>query len=113
LLRRILRHLCAAFCAALDCPAKVILRQLQVMTRGDRLRIANPSADDMDWERFGQFRLSCTAEILERFGPGGEARLADDAFELGARIGVAIAVSSNHEFGKGCRGVKRRCEDWS
>jgi len=48
LLRRILRRLYAAFCAALGCPLKIGIGHLQVVLQGDAGRVAQPCRDDVE-----------------------------------------------------------------
>jgi hypothetical protein len=74
-LRLILRHWCAAFCAAFGCRAtcrlgEVIVGRLEVVLAGNVFAVAQPIANNVRGELLGQFRLPGTPQVVEQAGRG-------------------------------------------
>jgi len=54
----------------------VVVGDLQVVLRRDGLRVADPLANDVHGEVFGEFRLPRATKVLKQFGPGLKAATA-------------------------------------
>ena len=74
LLRRFLRR----FQVAADRSVEVLVGELQVVGRRNRLAVADLLAHHVNGERLSQFCLAGAAKILEHLRPRLQARLADD-----------------------------------
>ena len=49
------------------------------MLAGNALAVADPSADNLNWESFGKLRLPADSTVHEQLGPRRQSGLADDA----------------------------------
>ena len=78
----------------------MLIRDLKVVLFRNLRGVAEPLADDVIGEGVFQFGLAGGSKIVEqlrpRFQPGA---ILDDAFKVGAQVGVGAAVAGNHEIG--------------
>nr|WP_252856055.1 hypothetical protein [Aeoliella straminimaris] len=68
---------------------------LKVVTRGDRLGVAQPLADYVDGELFGELSLAGAPQVVEQLGPGIDTSAANDPQQLCSQIGVRVPVAGN------------------
>ena len=72
----------------------MVVGHLQVVLRRDGLRVADPLANDVHGEVFGEFRLPRATEVLEQLGPGLQTGPLDDPKQLSPQVGIRVAVDT-------------------
>ena len=72
----------------------MVVGDLQVVLRRDRLRVANPLTHDVHGELLGEFRLPSASEVLEELGPGLQTGPLDDPKQLSPQVGIRVAVDT-------------------
>ncbi len=83
----------------------------QVVLGRNRCRVAEPEADDVDGEPFGELGLCRRPEVVPRPGPGLDPGSADDPLELRAKIHTRPAIAiREHELGAFGSVLKRPSE---
>ena len=92
LLRRILRHSCAAFCATLRRSFKVGVRHLQVVFQGDAGRVAQPRRNNVDRVVAGQLGFPGRTHIVKQPGPGLETSPNHQPLKLSPQIAISPAA---------------------
>jgi len=95
-LRLILRHKCAASCAAVDRRTatrfrEVVIGHLEVVPSGDVLAVSQPRTNHVRWELLGQFGLARTSKVVENARPRLQSRSLDDLQE--GRSPVMVGTS--------------------
>nr|WP_232536316.1 hypothetical protein [Lacipirellula parvula] len=86
---------------------EVLVGHLQVVLRRDRLAVADPLADDVHREGFGQFRLPRAPQVVEDLRPSAQPCPFDDPLELSAQVRVLVAIAGDHEHLRPFLGVER------
>jgi hypothetical protein len=81
-LRRFLRHLWAAFCAAYQSPLKMVVGHLKVMRSGDLRTVADPGTDNVRREGLFEFCLTARPQIVKDAWPGFQTGALDDPSHL-------------------------------
>ena len=97
ILRRFVRHR----------TSEVIVGDLEVVSRGDCLAVADPGAHDMSRESLGELGLARRSQIVEESRPGLDPRTVKDSQELSPKVGVGLAIPSDHPLGAGFGKVPR------
>ncbi len=95
---RLLHRFLQRFFRDAGSPFEMLAGDLQVMLLGNRLRIADPLADGLQRELFGQFGLARRSQVLEHFRPRLQASPADYPVQLRPQILVGVPVTGDDEF---------------
>lgn len=99
-LRRFLRRICAAFCAAFRCPCRprpVGVRELQVVPRGNCLSVPDPSAGRRQREGCRPFCLPAGPKVVPRSIPGRQPSPLGNAPEVRIQVRT-LPVAADHEL---------------
>ena len=78
---------------------EVFVSRVQVVLGRDRLRIAEPLADDVFGELIGQFRLAGGSQVVERLVPRCESCTSHDAVELSPHVLSRVPIPGDDELG--------------
>lgn len=110
---RLLHRILQRFFRHAGSPLEVLAGDLQVVLPGNRLRIADPTANSLQWELFRQFRLASRSQILEHFRPRLQSSPTNDFVKLGSQILIAVPVSVDNELSAGLSLLKCLFQEWA
>jgi hypothetical protein len=79
-------------------PLKMLVRDLQVVLLRDRLRVADPLADNMHRKALCQFCFPCAPQILKQFWPRIQSSPFDDPQQLGSQIRVCAPITGDDKL---------------